>query len=93
MRTVGIIAAIYLVASVVTFLAYGLDKWRAKQSGTRIAEQTLHLMEFLGGWPGALAGQQLFKHKRAKRAYMRWFWGIVVVHVIGWGVGAWMWVR
>jgi uncharacterized membrane protein YsdA (DUF1294 family) len=93
MRTLGIIAAIYLVASVVTFLAFGLDKLRAKRGGTRVAEQTLHLMELLGGWPGALAGMQLFKHKRSKAAYLRWFWAIVALHVVGWGVGIWLWVR
>jgi uncharacterized membrane protein YsdA (DUF1294 family) len=93
MRTVGIIAAIYLVASVATFVAFGWDKWRATRGGTRVAEQTLHLMELLGGWPGALLGQQLFKHKRSKRAYMRVFWAIVGVHVAAWGVGVWVWAR
>lgn len=89
MRTLGIIAAIYLIASVVTFVAYGWDKLKASRGGWRVAEQTLHLMELLGGWPGALAGQSLFKHKRSKRSYMRVFWAIVTLHVIGWGVAAW----
>ncbi len=95
MRTLGIIAAIYLVASVATIIAYGWDKLQAKRGGgrTRVAEQTLHLMELLGGWPGALLSQQLFKHKRSKRAYMRVYWVIVAVHLVGWGVGVWMWVR
>lgn len=93
MRAFGIIAAVYFVASVVTFVAYGWDKLRARRGGWRVAEQTLHLLELLGGWPGALAGQSLFKHKRAKRSYMRWFWVIVALHVIGWGVGVWLWVR
>jgi uncharacterized membrane protein YsdA (DUF1294 family) len=93
MQTLGIIAAVYFVASVVTFVAYGWDKLKASRGGWRVAEQTLHLMELLGGWPGALAGQSLFKHKRSKRAYMRWFWAIVAVHVLAWGVAGWMWVR
>lgn len=93
MRTFGIIAAIYLVASVVTFVAYGWDKLKAVRSGWRVQEQTLHLMELLCGWPGALLGQQVFKHKRSKKAYMRWFWVIVALHVVGWGVALWMWLR
>ena len=93
MRTVGIIAAIYLVASVVTLVAYAWDKWRAGRGGTRIAEQTLHLLELLGGWPGALLGQSLFRHKRSKRRYMAWFWTIVALHIIGWGMGIYFWLR
>ncbi len=92
LRTIGIAAVVYAAASVVTFVAYGFDKWsagRAARSGRRpfrIAEQTLHFMELMGGWPGALIGQQVFRHKRSKGAYMRVFWVIVVVHVVVWGV-------
>lgn len=93
MRTLGIIAAFYLIASAATFVAYGWDKLKAARGGWRVAEQTLHLMELLGGWPGALLGQSVFRHKRSKRSYMRVFWVIVGLHVVGWGVGLWCWVR
>jgi uncharacterized membrane protein YsdA (DUF1294 family) len=93
LRTLGIIAAIYLVASVVTFVAYGWDKLKAARGGWRVKEQTLHFMELLCGWPGALVGQQLFKHKRSKRSYMGWFWAIVALHVVAWCVALWLWLR
>jgi uncharacterized membrane protein YsdA (DUF1294 family) len=86
------ILLIYLLASAATFITYGVDKWlsaRRQKAGSRpvrVAEQTLHLMELLGGWPGALAGQQLFKHKRRKVPFMRVFWVIVSLHVIAWVV-------
>ena len=92
MPSLRVVVLIYLIASVATFITYGVDKWlaaRRRNAGSRpvrVAEQTLHLMELLGGWPGALAGQQLFKHKRSKAPFMRIFWVIVSLHVIAWVV-------
>ena len=74
--------AIYLSVSIVCFAAYGLDKFAAKAGLWRIPEATLHLLELLCGWPGALLGQRLFCHKRAKREYMWTFWGIVIANII-----------
>jgi uncharacterized membrane protein YsdA (DUF1294 family) len=78
------VAAIYGLMSLVTFAYYGLDKRRAGRGGWRIPEQTLHTLEFLGGWPGAMAGQSLFRHKRAKSSYMLVFWLIVFLHLAIW---------
>jgi uncharacterized membrane protein YsdA (DUF1294 family) len=74
----------YGVMSAVTFACYGFDKRRAVRQGRRLRERTLHGLELLGGWPGALAGQAVFKHKRRKGAYMAVFAAIVAVHVVGW---------
>ncbi len=74
----------YAVASVVTFLAYGYDKRRALVAAWRLKEQTLHTLEMLGGWPGALVAQRVFKHKRRKTTYMAAFWRIVAIHVGVW---------
>jgi uncharacterized membrane protein YsdA (DUF1294 family) len=52
--------------SVVAFLAFGYDKWRAGGSGQRVSEFTLVLFGALGGWPGGLLGMNLFRHKTAK---------------------------
>jgi uncharacterized membrane protein YsdA (DUF1294 family) len=80
-----IAAAFYLLMSLVTFAYYGLDKRRAGRGQWRIPERTLHLLELLGGWPGALAGQAFFRHKRSKSSYMLVFWLIVVLHLLVWG--------
>ena len=82
--------AAYAVMSVITFCAYGLDKWKAKRGKLRIRERTLHLLELFGGWPGAIAGQVVFHHKSRKVSYLVVFWGIVVVHVATFGVLYWM---
>ena len=46
-----------------------------------MSERTLHLMAFLGGWPGALIGQRQFRHKTQKVSFRIVFWILVVLHV------------
>ena len=74
------IIAAYSIVSLATFVAYGLDKRRALAGRRRIPERTLHRLELLGGWPGALAGQALFRHKLRKLRYMAVFAAIVALH-------------
>ncbi|MCE9532784.1 MAG: DUF1294 domain-containing protein [Planctomycetes bacterium] len=69
------------VLSVVTFVAYGLDKRRAVNGGRRVPERTLQILALLGGWPGALFGQRRFRHKTKKLAFLIVFWLVVVLHV------------
>jgi uncharacterized membrane protein YsdA (DUF1294 family) len=83
-----IVLVIYAAMSVVTFVAYGLDKRRAACGGRRIPEKNLHLMELSCGWPGALVGQNIFRHKRRKGSFMLVFALIVLVHAAAW-YGAW----
>jgi uncharacterized membrane protein YsdA (DUF1294 family) len=60
-------AAIWFAAfSVVTFLAFGFDKWRASRSGSRVPELSLVMLGALGGWLGGLIGMVVFRHKTAK---------------------------
>jgi uncharacterized membrane protein YsdA (DUF1294 family) len=79
------ILLVQLVLSLVTLAAYGFDKRRAKRGGRRIPERTLHLLELAGGWPGALAGQRLFRHKSRKLSFRVVLWGIVALHLAAWG--------
>lgn len=79
------LVAVYLgstvVASGLCFLAYGLDKRRAAANRWRISEATLHWLAFLGGWPGGLLGQRVFRHKTQKLTFQITFWAIVTLHV------------
>jgi uncharacterized membrane protein YsdA (DUF1294 family) len=52
--------------SVIAFLAFGFDKWRAAGTSRRISESTLAWLGALGGWPGGLIGMNLFRHKTMK---------------------------
>lgn len=74
----------YAVASVLALLLYGQDKRSALRGARRTPENSLHLVEALGGWPGALLAQQLFRHKTRKLAYQLPFWGIVLLHQLFW---------
>lgn len=80
-----IAAAAYLIVvagmSLATFVAYGLDKRRAVNGCRRISERTLHLLAFLGGWPGALIGQRQFRHKTQKVTFRIVFWIVVILHL------------
>ena len=49
--------------NVVTFLVYGIDKWKAKQGSWRISEATLLLFAIVGGSIGALLGMKVWHHK------------------------------
>lgn len=72
---------IYLVPSVVTYLAYAKDKSSARHGEWRISESTLHALSFAGGWPGALLAQQFLRHKSAKTEFRVVFWCTVVMNV------------
>ena len=77
------VAGIYVGASVVTFIAYAIDKSAAVRGNWRTPESTLHLLSLSGGWPGALLAQQLLRHKSSKREFRLVFWGTFTLNIIG----------
>lgn len=69
---------LYYLAGVnlLTFLAYGLDKWKAVHNGhrskrlsRRIPEASLLLLAVLGGSPAALLAMYLFRHKTLHKKF------------------------
>ena len=82
----GAVLLLYLAASAITLLVYALDKSAARKDRRRTRESTLHLLSLVGGWPGALAAQQLLRHKSAKPSFQAVFWLTVAVNVavVGW---------
>ena len=75
-----IIVGICLAASAASFVMMSIDKQRATQRRRRIPEQTLHLLELAGGWPGSLAAQHIIRHKNRKVAYQVPFYFCVVLN-------------
>lgn len=67
--------------SLVTFACYGWDKRQARHGRQRISENRLHVLSLLGGWPGALVGRQIFRHKTQKTWFTIKTWLIVAIHV------------
>ena len=74
------VAAYTLIMSALTYGAYALDKQRARTKEWRLAEIWLHLLELLGGWPGAFLAQRRLLHKCSKPGYQFMFWLIVLVY-------------
>jgi uncharacterized membrane protein YsdA (DUF1294 family) len=76
--------AVYGLASLASFVLMGLDKRAAARERRRIPERVLHLLELLGGWPGALLGMAAWKHKRRKKGFVAVTALIVVLHLVVW---------
>lgn len=76
----------YLVLSALTLGIYALDKSLARQAQRRVAENTLHLLALLGGWPGALLAQQLLRHKSRKASFQFGFWLTVIGNLAAFGM-------
>jgi uncharacterized membrane protein YsdA (DUF1294 family) len=77
------VAGMYLLLSIVTFIAYAADKSAAASGSWRTPESTLHTLALAGGWPGALLAQQFLRHKSTKHEFRQVFWGTVLVNVVG----------
>ena len=57
------VAAVYVVASLIAFMAYAFDKSAARHRRWLTLEATLHWFGLACGWPGALLAQQMLRHK------------------------------
>ena len=64
-----IIIYILIIINVLTFLVYGIDKWKAKQGSWRISEATLLILAVIGGSIGALLGMQVWHHKTMHKKF------------------------
>lgn len=61
---------VYILAvSLLTWILFGLDKWKAIHGKWRIRESTLLGLSLIGGAAGGLAGMYLFRHKIRKMRF------------------------
>ena len=58
-----------IVINIVTFLVYGIDKWKAKQGSWRISEVSLLILAVIGGCIGALLGLKIWHHKTMHKKF------------------------
>ena len=77
---VGSILFLYIAASVAAFVAYGVDKSAAQSGRWRTPERTLHVLSLIGGWPGALIAQRVFRHKSRKQPFRAAFYFSAVLN-------------
>ena len=70
----------YLLAvNSLTFLLYGIDKYKAKKGRWRISEVTLLSMAAIGGSIGAWAGMRTWHHKTMHKKFK---YGIPVIIIM-----------
>ena len=69
------ILLILLAINLITFCAYGLDKYKARKNKWRIPEKTLLLMGLCFSSIGQLLGMRIFRHKTHKWYF--WVCGVV----------------
>ena len=75
-----LVPLVYAAMSLLAFLAYRHDKVAAERNHRRTPENTLHLLDLLGGWPGGLLAQQVFRHKSSKASFQFAFWITVLLN-------------
>lgn len=80
MNTLHSYLAYYLLGiNAVTFIVYGIDKYKTKKAKWRISEATLLLQAILGGSIGAWMGMKVWHHKTMHKKFK---YGIPVILLI-----------
>lgn len=78
LAAVGVLPVFVVVATVLmslfAFALYRADKSAAIQGARRTPESTLQVASLLGGWPGALIAQRVYRHKTRKQPFQTVFW-------------------
>ena len=80
----------YLISvNVLTFLAFGIDKWKAVHNGhknkhlsRRIPEVSLLFLALLGGSPAALLAMLLFRHKTQHKKFQICVPLFLTIHIL-----------
>ncbi len=68
----------FVLFSIIDYIAYGVDKSKAKKGKWRTKEKTLLLLSFLGGAFGGFPAMLIFRHKTKGE-----HWYFTVVNILG----------
>ena len=71
-----------LAINLLTFLLYGIDKWKAKRARWRIPESVLLGMAAVGGSVGAWLGMRVWHHKTQHKKFRYGVPAILVAQVV-----------
>ena len=74
-----IVAYYLIIINILTFLVYGIDKWKARNDKWRISEATLLLLAVIGGSIGAWAGMSVWHHKTLHKKFR---YGVPLILII-----------
>ena len=70
------------IINVATFLTFGIDKLKARQSKWRVREAALLMLAVLGGSLGAWLGMQVWRHKTLHNKFRYGVPAILIIHLI-----------
>ena len=73
------ILIIIVIINIVTFIIYGIDKYKAKKGKWRIPENSLIGLAIIGGSIGAYLGMRVWHHKTM---HLKFKYGIPLIIVI-----------
>ncbi|RUM25209.1 DUF1294 domain-containing protein [Rhizobium vallis] len=71
---------LFLALNLLAFSVYYLDKQAARRGRWRISERTLLTLALIGGSLGAVAAQQLLRHKTRKEPFRSILVAILILH-------------
>ena len=79
---------IYLLAvNALTFIVYGIDKYKAKHDNWRISEATLLLLAVFGGSIGAWCGMKVWHHKTMHKKFK---YGVPAILILQVALAVWI---
>jgi uncharacterized membrane protein YsdA (DUF1294 family) len=86
-------SALLLIVNCTAFVLFYYDKHAAYDRLWRVSERTLLLFALVGGSVGAIAGQQVMRHKTRKESFRTILYSIAMLQVvgIGWLIMRWPW--
>ena len=70
-----------IVINAITFITYGIDKWKARKNKWRIPESTLLLLAVFGGSIGAFLGMRVWRHKTMHKKFKYGIPSILVLQI------------
>lgn len=83
MNTIHILTAYYLIAvNAITFIVYGIDKYKARKAKWRISEATLLLLAVAGGSIGAWGGMKAWHHKTLHKKFRYGIPAILLIQTV-----------
>lgn len=70
-----------MIINLITFIIFGIDKYKAIKDQWRIKESTLLGLSFIGGALGGMLGMYVFRHKTKKFYFFLGIPFMMILHV------------
>ncbi len=79
---VKVVLGFWLIMSLITFIAFAMDKGRAIRNEWRIPEKTLILLSLIGGALGGFLGMQIYRHKTKHMKFKILVPLFLIIHIV-----------